>query len=56
MPMMKSGNMAMAMRGKAAKAAKTPRPAMAKPMGMKTAKALPMRGSRTATNKMKRGM
>lgn len=51
MPMMKSGNMAMAMRGKAAKAAKTPKPAMAKP-----AKALPMRGSRTATNKMKRGM
>jgi hypothetical protein len=47
MPMMKPGQMA-------GKAAKTPKPAMAKPMGGKPAKAMPMRGQRTATNKGKK--
>jgi hypothetical protein len=36
------------------KATKTPKPAMAKPMGGKPAKAMPMRGQRTATNKGKK--
>lgn len=52
MPMMKSAPMFGKVAGKAAKAAKTPKPAMA----TKPTKALPMRGQRTATNKMKKGM
>ena len=50
MQMMKPGMMA----GKAAKMQKPAKPGMAKPMGGKPAKALPMRGSRTATNKSKK--
>lgn len=53
MPMMKSAPMFGKVAGKAAKPAKS---GMAKPAASKPAKALPMRGSRTATNKMKKGM
>lgn len=53
MKMMKSAPMfGRVAQGKAAKGAKTSKPAMA----AKPTKALPMRGGRTATNKMKKGM